>query len=177
MLLPSFSRGTSHFLSITPTPQKIPFDGVHRRTDRQINPAHSPCSAGWRVRSAVWRGALGHAEGIVRAGSPESQRRCLRQRLSGPLGARPGGERAAGATRLLQNLGCRQSQRQPLGPRIRATNKKPGPLFRGRAFSLLYGVGVTYFRLRKRHTIIGANSFRGPVRDEKAWFQAAVAAT
>jgi hypothetical protein len=27
-----------------------------------------------RVRSAVWRGVLGHAKGIVRAGSPDSQR-------------------------------------------------------------------------------------------------------
>jgi hypothetical protein len=39
-----------------------------------------------------------------------------------------------------------------------------------------YGLAVTYFRVRKRHTIIGANPFHGPVRDGKAWFQAAVAA-
>ena len=38
------------------------------------------------------------------------------------------------------------------------------------------GLAVTYFRVRKRHTIIGANPFHGPVRDGKAWFQAAVAA-
>jgi hypothetical protein len=53
--------------------------------------------------------------------------------------------------------------------------KKPG-LFRGRAFSFEDGLAVTYFRVRKRHTIIGANSFHGPVRDGKAWFQAAIAA-
>ena len=38
------------------------------------------------------------------------------------------------------------------------------------------GLAVTYFRVRKRHTIIGANPFHGPVRDGKVWFQAAVAA-
>jgi hypothetical protein len=38
------------------------------------------------------------------------------------------------------------------------------------------GLAVTYFRMRKRHTIIGANPFHGPVRDGKGWFQAAVAA-
>ena len=37
------------------------------------------------------------------------------------------------------------------------------------------GVAVTYFRMRMQ-TIIGANPFHGPVRDGKAWFQAAVAA-
>ena len=40
----------------------------------------------------------------------------------------------------------------------------------------LYGVAVTYFRMRM-HTIIGANPFHGPVRDGKAWFQVAIAAT
>jgi hypothetical protein len=53
--------------------------------------------------------------------------------------------------------------------------KKPG-LFRDRAFPFEDGLAVTYFRVRKRHTIIGANPFHGPVRDGKAWFQAAVAA-
>ena len=52
--------------------------------------------------------------------------------------------------------------------------KKPDPL-RDRAFSV-YGVAVTYFRMRM-HTIIGANPFHGPVRDGKAWFQVAIAAT
>ena len=42
--------------------------------------------------------------------------------------------------------------------------------------ALAYGLAVTYFRVRKRHTIIGANPFHGPVRDGKAWFQVAVAA-
>jgi hypothetical protein len=55
-----------------------------------------------------------------------------------------------------------------------AAKKKPGPLSRP-GFSFEDGVAVTYFRVRKRHTIIGANSFHGPVRDGKAWFQAAVA--
>jgi hypothetical protein len=57
-------------------------------------------------------------------------------------------------------------------------NEQKSPvLLRGRAFLFEDGVAVTYFRMRKRHTIIGANSFHGPVRDGKAWFQAAVAAT
>ena len=34
---------------------------------------------------------------------------------------------------------------------------------------------MTYFRMRM-HTIIGANSFHGPVRDGKGWVQAAMAA-
>src|ERR1043165_3849374 len=55
--------------------------------------------------------------------------------------------------------------------------KNPGTLSRARGFRLAYGVAVTFVRVRKRHTIIGANSFHGPVRDGKAWFQAAVAAT
>ena len=37
-------------------------------------------------------------------------------------------------------------------------------------------MAVTYFRVRM-HTIIGANPFHGPVRDGKAWFQVAIAAT
>jgi hypothetical protein len=41
---------------------------------------------------------------------------------------------------------------------------------------LLFGVAVTYFHVRM-HTIIGANPFHGPVRDGKAWFQVAIAAT
>jgi hypothetical protein len=57
-----------------------------------------------------------------------------------------------------------------------AENKNPGTLS-SPGFSFEDGVAVTYFRVRKRHTIIGANSFHGPVRDGKAWFQAAVAAT
>jgi hypothetical protein len=40
----------------------------------------------------------------------------------------------------------------------------------------VFGVAVTYFRVRM-HTIIGANPFHGPVRDGKAWFQVAIAAT
>ena len=55
-----------------------------------------------------------------------------------------------------------------------AKTKKPGPAWRGRAS--WYGVAVTYFRVRM-HTIIGANPFHGPVRDGKAWFQIAIAAT
>ena len=39
----------------------------------------------------------------------------------------------------------------------------------------MFGVAVTYFHVRM-HTIIGANPFHGPVRDGKAWVQAAVAA-
>jgi hypothetical protein len=38
-------------------------------------------------------------------------------------------------------------------------------------FVLEYGLAVTYFRVRKRHTIIGANSLHGPVRDGRAWFK------
>ena len=52
--------------------------------------------------------------------------------------------------------------------------KKPGLLAETGLFG--YGLAVTYFRMRKRHTIIGANPFHGPVRDGKAWFQAAIAA-
>ena len=40
----------------------------------------------------------------------------------------------------------------------------------------MYGVAVTYFRVRM-HTIIGANPFHGSVRDGKTWFQIAIAAT
>ena len=54
-----------------------------------------------------------------------------------------------------------------------AQKKKPDP-FAGSGF--LYGVAVTYFRMRM-HTIIGANPFHGPVRDGKGWFQVAIAAT
>jgi hypothetical protein len=39
-----------------------------------MNPGSFAVFGRMRVRSAVWRGALGHAEGIVRAGSPDSQR-------------------------------------------------------------------------------------------------------
>ena len=60
--------------------------------------------------------------------------------------------------------------------RLRRKTKNPGTLA-SPGFSFEDGVAVTYFRMRKRHTIIGANSFHGPVRDGKAWFQAAVAAT
>ena len=41
--------------------------------------------------------------------------------------------------------------------------------------ALADGLAVTYFRMRM-HTIIGANPFHGPVRDGKAWVQAAMAA-
>ena len=51
-------------------------------------------------------------------------------------------------------------------------NKKPDPQ-RDRAWRS--GLAVTYFRMRM-HTIIGANPFHGPVRDGKAWVQAAMAA-
>jgi hypothetical protein len=52
--------------------------------------------------------------------------------------------------------------------------KKPDPFGRDRAS--LYGVAVTYFRVRM-HTIIGADPFHGSVRDGKTWFQIAIAAT
>ena len=51
--------------------------------------------------------------------------------------------------------------------------KRPAP---SRERALYFGVAVTYFRVRM-HTIIGANPFHGPVRDGKAWFQVAIAAT
>jgi hypothetical protein len=51
--------------------------------------------------------------------------------------------------------------------------KSPAPLA---GSGLGFGVAVTYFRVRM-HTIIGANPFHGPVRDGKAWFQVAIAAT
>ncbi len=61
--------------------------------------------------------------------------------------------------------------------RRRRTEKQKTPaLFRARGFLFEDGLAVTYFRVRNRHTIIGANSFHGPVRDGKAWFQAAIAA-
>ncbi len=60
--------------------------------------------------------------------------------------------------------------------RTTAANKKARSPCGDRAFSLVYGLAVTYFRVRKRHTIIGANPFHGPVRDGKEWVQAAVAA-
>ena len=53
--------------------------------------------------------------------------------------------------------------------------QKSPVLFRGRALSFEDGLAVTYFRVRM-HTIIGANLFHGPVRDGKAWVQAAIAA-
>ena len=56
----------------------------------------------------------------------------------------------------------------------KAQTKKPDPSSGDRAS--LVGVAVTYFRMRM-HTIIGANPFHGPVRDGKAWFQIAIAAT
>ena len=58
--------------------------------------------------------------------------------------------------------------------RTTAANKKPRRSLEPGV--LVYGLAVTYFRVRKRHTIIGANPFHDPVRDGKAWFQAAVAA-
>jgi hypothetical protein len=58
---------------------------------------------------------------------------------------------------------------------IEDPTKNPGTLSNP-GFRFEYGLAVTYFRVRKRHTIIGANPFHGPVRDGKAWFQAAVAA-
>ena len=54
----------------------------------------------------------------------------------------------------------------------RTKTKRPSVLGHW-AFSI--GLAVTYFRMRM-HTIIGANPFHGPVRDGKAWFQAAMAA-
>ena len=57
---------------------------------------------------------------------------------------------------------------------IRQGAKKSPALFRGRAFRL-YGLAVTYFRVRL-HTSIGANPFHCPVRDGKEWVQAAMAA-
>ena len=58
----------------------------------------------------------------------------------------------------------------------RGKQKTPA-LFRARGSLFTEdGLAVTYFRVRKRHTIIGANLFHGPVRDGKAWVQAAVAA-
>ena len=56
---------------------------------------------------------------------------------------------------------------------LAAKTEKPGPLGGGASW---FGVAVTYFRVRM-HTIIGANPFHGPVRDGKAWFQVAIAAT
>ena len=53
--------------------------------------------------------------------------------------------------------------------------QKTPALFRARGFLSEYGLAVTYFRMRL-HTIIGANPFHGPVRDGKAWVQAAMAA-
>ena len=66
---------------------------------------------------------------------------------------------------------------QGIGPDIQpgAKNKNPGTLS-SPGFSFEDGVAVTYFRMRKLHTIIGANPFHGPVRDGKAWVQAAMAA-
>ena len=55
-----------------------------------------------------------------------------------------------------------------------AENKKPRERC-SRGFFSRYGLAVTYFRVRM-HTIIGANPFHGPVRDGKAWVQAAMAA-
>ena len=52
--------------------------------------------------------------------------------------------------------------------------KRKSPTPRGIGLCL-DGVAVTYFRVRM-HTIIGANPFHGPVRDGKAWVQAAMAA-
>jgi hypothetical protein len=59
---------------------------------------------------------------------------------------------------------------------VNGRQQKSPALFRARAFPFEDGLAVTYFRVRKRHTIIGANPFHGPVRDGKAWVQAAVAA-
>ena len=60
---------------------------------------------------------------------------------------------------------------------IREANNetKKGPVPGHWAFSSVYGLAVTYFRVRM-HTIIGANPFHGPVRDGKEWFQVAIAA-
>ena len=53
--------------------------------------------------------------------------------------------------------------------------EKPRRSLERRGFSIKNGLAVTYFRMRL-HTIIGANPFHGPVRDGKAWVQAAMAA-
>src|SRR5262245_7858125 len=57
----------------------------------------------------------------------------------------------------------------------RPKSKKPGEIVLSGLSSSAIGLAVTYFRVRM-HTIIGANPFHGPVRDGKAWVQAAVAA-
>jgi hypothetical protein len=50
-------------------------------------------------------------------------------------------------------------------------NKSPGCL--AGAFACLGSLALTYFRVRM-HTIIGAASFHGPVRDGKVWCQGAI---
>src|SRR4051812_1080902 len=93
----------------------------------------------------------------------------------------PSDERKAFSTRhspILQRIGVALDGQLEAGrgdPRAQRT-KNPGTLS-SPGFLFEDGVAVTYFRVRKRHTIIGANSFHSPVRDGKAWFQAAVAAT
>ena len=117
-------------------------------------PARGDCAVG--IRAIAARELLGcRLEGLVRA--PCGHRVARNLRL---LHARADGARI-----------CAQADG------LRALKAKKPDLFRDRAFSFEDGVAVTYFRVRKRHTIIGAGSFHGPVRDGKAWFQAAVAAT
>ena len=72
-----------------------------RQTDRQINPGSFDVFGWMRVRGAVWRGAVCHAEGIVRAGTPDSQRTLPQgsgfqaQHNNTPAGASPGGPSAS----------------------------------------------------------------------------------
>ena len=61
-----------------------------------------------------------------------------------------------------------------LGPR--PPTKKPRHSFEPGVFCLLNWPGGNLLSRTRLHTIIGANPFHGPVRDGKAWFQAAMAA-
>ena len=73
-----------------------------------------------------------------------------------------------------KDLNCLLQMRHSEFECQKLSTKKARPLV-GNGPSVI-GVAVTYFRMRM-HTIIGANPFHGPVRDGKAWFQVAIAAT
>lgn len=57
---------------------------------------------------------------------------------------------------------------------VRLYNKK-APTRKSWGFFIYRCLAVTYFRMRM-HTIIGATSFHGPVRDGKGWVQSAMTA-
>ncbi len=52
-------------------------------------------------------------------------------------------------------------------------HKRKNPTYKGWGFCLMNSLTITYFHTGIR-TIIGVESFHGPVRDGKGWYQLAM---